>query len=661
MKTIGGAMKRQVAMLGVAMVVLMAGAGCHSKDDFSDLTNSSGAETKERFGTKDDPQDQPADVGIPIVDTATEVPGGGVEPGETDGRGTGGPAVAAHRPVFITNRSEDLGSCVLGKSCEKKIKAKGGSGKYVWSIVEGSLPAGMELANVNNDRIARIVSRPTAPAAADVLIPDAIGPSRLKDELRKGTVMDVSGAGGPADGAPSSPGSAVSARKLGDVEGPSSLRERFVQDDPALGRAGGTLVTTEMAAPAGPASAVGAFAFTVRTADVDDPANYDEMDFTLTITDTLALDMYTMSGDAVASWLPVGSNRSRTPEFDVRNTVLMFQALGSASSYTWSFGDLPVECAIDQPCYGSIAEGLDVVLFRTETLFPAECKRAGIEGPCMMLTTKWEEQAAGRHEVTVKVADDNGNTATRTVAFTVPAKDPCTDALKITPLIQERTPRRGGSVTEVYKVEGGKGTFTWTCSGGSCEVRQFDDRYAMVKASFGEGVGSEKRTLQVTDGTCTQLQAATLEMDYEKGCKMGKVNSIEIHAQYNAIERCAEYNRLSYYLYAGENVLITTRPIPLDAAPADLHHQRLTLPDGKEACVEDISKVSLWMSGRGCQPTVVVEKMLLTAGDYHAAIDQRIGGEASGSFSEWFSDTLAWSNDSLNEEFSGYQSWGVSQ
>lgn len=47
-------------------------------------------------------------------------------------------------PVKFKKNSTSLGSCIIGEACDKPISAIGGDGEYVWSLIEGRLPRGLE-------------------------------------------------------------------------------------------------------------------------------------------------------------------------------------------------------------------------------------------------------------------------------------------------------------------------------------------------------------------------------------------------------------------------------------------------------------------------------------------------------------------------------------
>lgn len=63
------------------------------------------------------------------------------------------------KPVKFDSRP-DLKKCSLDKPCEKSIRAKGGSGEYVWLVADGSnLPDGLELVVGENSKEAKVQNK----------------------------------------------------------------------------------------------------------------------------------------------------------------------------------------------------------------------------------------------------------------------------------------------------------------------------------------------------------------------------------------------------------------------------------------------------------------------------------------------------------------------
>lgn len=298
----------------------------------------------------------PPDAGIPVEGENDPPP---PPPGP---QAPGGPQPVGE--VKFVNSPANLRSCIIDEVCEKRIKAGGGSGTYIWEVTQGALPRGLEWV--------------------------------AEDDAKK----------------------KIKIQKIADQE----------IDD------------------------IGPFKFTFKVTDAADGDNFAEREFSLSISENIAMELHKLKAGEGEIWTAVedtDDDGNPIPIIVEPYANLLVRVRGHSEKYTWFLDETKIECDEGQPCEGTV----NGVTLKKDLNLQPPARPPEDHVSDMILTA--EPGFVGK-SVKISAEDEFGNkTDPKTISSIEFQKDPCTEPLELKGPDQIRI-KRGEKKTIEFTIVGGK-------------------------------------------------------------------------------------------------------------------------------------------------------------------------------------------------------------
>lgn len=534
-----------------------------------------------------------------------------IGPGE-HAEADGGATPDVIKPIDFEGNKKDLGNCVIGGACIRTIKAKGGSGKYVWSVVDSvKMPNGLELVNEGNSKVATL-------------------------RVREGAKLD----------------------------------------------------------------AVGTFLFTVRVADLDDPSRKAERKYQLSVHETIAIDLYTLedvclsnddctTDDGAVVSTKLAWVRAETKD-EVGNAlpitiapggVLLVEIIGFAKDYAWSIGGKKVECSDAAHCQAATHEGL--TLYHDPQMEPPKTEPAGNRS-FVLLKAEPEFVGKERKDVVIRVENEQGDKAEKTISSITFEQDPC----KVPIVLNgggNMKKKRGEPYSFAFTVSGGNPPYTWfqTDTNGNHQtpakvVVGSAFTVAGTAPSDAASIGETIEYNVVVQDSCAYAQQNTAKKKIAigVGCRIGQVDRVTFNALYdvNPTEDhdVCDDTRVRFELRKSDGTTVaSTGEVGVDSndnGTIDDISPAYTISFNQELCLEDVTNFHWWIDADAgwYYPDVWVGKVLVVAevgeDEYFAAWEGSIGDSDMGDADSWtpaFNKTCNAGTDvwCLDNPFKGYENW----